>query len=1029
MLPNSSEMHLDTISNGNTMQHTLDCDLNQRQKRRCTAAAGLDETGRNQTDFVQSVMTDTSAETINSSTKTLPTPHMDLDSQSSVHDSHYPLHKEISFPAADVKISAYHTEWQTTISSVLPALVSIRFSQVAAFDTEGPLTSEATGFVVDAKLGLILTNRHVACSGPFLGEAIWHDHEEVDVFPVYRDPVHDFGFLKFNPTEIRYMGVKEIELAPDLAQVGLEIRVVGNDAGEKLSILSGSISRLDRNAPFYGDMTYNDFNTFYLQAASSTSGGSSGSPVLNLQGKAVGLQAGGHTKAATDFFFPLDRVKRALELLRNDQIIPRGTIQVQFLHRPFDEVRRLGLCKETEETVRKLDPKEIGMLVADVVVPKGPGFGMLDEGDVLITVNGQVITKFVPLEDILDNSVGKSVHIKVERGGEELEFDIPVQDLHSITPDRYVEIGGAKLNNLSYQLARQYCVPVSGVFLSEPAGMLRLTGAPDAGWIITTVDTIPTPDLDSLIAVFQKIPDRKRIPVTYYSIADVHSLSVGIINVDRHWSSFRLAVRNDKTGLWDFTQLGDPIAPIAIEPMNATFQQLDESLGPAQHLFQSMVKVNMSIPCRIDGFPKSRKQGAGLILDSKRGLVVVARNIVPFAMGDVTLTFSDSIIIPGKIEFLHPTQNISIVSYDPRLIGTTPVKSAPISSVSLAQGHRVTLVAFNHNQHPICIETTVTDISPATIPINAIPRFRAINFDSISLDTPLAHQCSSGVLADAEGRVQGLWLSFLGERTSSGGDNEYHLGLDIRFIIDTILPSLQKGVKPRLNGLSAEFVPIQISQSRNMGVTDEWVKRIEKANPKRRQIFMVKKTETGMKTGQVLKDLDLVLAISGKVVTLVSELDVREDWGEFIQMTVMRNKIEMQLTVPTDEMDGDSTHHVVIWGGAILQEPHKAVLQQSKTTPSRVYVTGRAQGSPAYTYGLTPTEWLTHVNNKPTPTLKEFVAAVKDLPDNSYVRVKTVTFDLIPWVISVKVVKHYWPTIEMVRDVTETTGWRKIEGV
>lgn len=70
-------------------------------------------------------------------------------------------------------------EWQATIENVVKSVVSIHFCQTCSFDTELSMSSQATGFVVDAERGYILTNRHVVCSGPFWGYVIFDNHEEV----------------------------------------------------------------------------------------------------------------------------------------------------------------------------------------------------------------------------------------------------------------------------------------------------------------------------------------------------------------------------------------------------------------------------------------------------------------------------------------------------------------------------------------------------------------------------------------------------------------------------------------------------------------------------------------------------------------------------------------------------------------------------------------------------------------------------------------------------------------------------------
>ncbi|XP_024974617.1 protease Do-like 7 isoform X2 [Cynara cardunculus var. scolymus] len=452
-------------------------------------------------------------------------------------------------------------DWRKALQKVVPAVVVLRTTACRAFDTESAGASYATGFVVDKSRGIILTNRHVTKPGPVVAEAMFVNREEIPVYPIYRDPVHDFGFFRYDPAAIQFLSYEEIPLAPDAACVGLEIRVVGNDSGEKVSILAGTLARLDRDAPYYKKDGYNDFNTFYMQAASGTKGGSSGSPVIDWQGRAVALNAGSKSSSASAFFLPLERVVRALTFLQKGRdsfqdkweavTIPRGTLQATFLHKGFDETRRLGLRSEIEQLVRHASPlSETGMLVVDSVVPGGPAHKQLEPGDVLVRMNREVISQFLKMENLLDDSVGQNVELELERGGRPLTVQLTVQDLHSITPHYFLEVSGAVIHPLSYQQARNFRFQCGLVYVSEPgAGVPRHA-------IIKKFAGEAISQLEDLISVLSKLSRGARVPMEYISYMDRHRRKSVLVTVDRHewYASPQIYTRDDNSGLWIIKQ-------------------------------------------------------------------------------------------------------------------------------------------------------------------------------------------------------------------------------------------------------------------------------------------------------------------------------------------------------------------------------------------------------------------------------------------------------------------------------------------
>ncbi|RWR94848.1 protease Do-like protein 7 isoform X1 [Cinnamomum micranthum f. kanehirae] len=453
-------------------------------------------------------------------------------------------------------------DWRKALKKVVTAVVVLRTTAARAFDTEAAGASYATGFVVDKRRGIILTNRHVVKPGPVVAEAMFVNREEIPVQSIYRDPVHDFGFFRYDPGAIQFLSYEEIPLAPEAACVGLEIRVVGNDSGEKVSILAGTLARLDRDAPHYKKDGYNDFNTFYMQAASGTKGGSSGSPVIDWQGRAVALNAGSKSSSASAFFLPLERVVRALNFLQSGGdafkskweavSIPRGTLQVTFVHKGFDETRRLGLRTETEQMVRHASPiGETGMLVVDSVVPGGPAHKHLEPGDVLVRINGEVITQFLKLETLLDDGIDQKIELRFERGGIPMTVTLLIQDLHLITPNYFLEVSGAVIHPLSYQQARNFRFQCGLVYVTETGYMLSRAGVPRHA-IIKKFAGEEITELDKFISVLSKLSRGTRVPLEYITYTDRYRSKSVLVTIECHewYAPPQIYTRDDSTGLW-----------------------------------------------------------------------------------------------------------------------------------------------------------------------------------------------------------------------------------------------------------------------------------------------------------------------------------------------------------------------------------------------------------------------------------------------------------------------------------------------
>jgi pro-apoptotic serine protease NMA111 len=394
------------------------------------------------------------------------------------------------------------------------------------------------------------------------------------------------------------------------------------------------------------------------------------------------------------------------------------------------------------------------------------------------------------------------------------------------------------------------------------------------------------------------------------------------------------------------------------------------------------------------------------VVDAERGLVVVDRNTVPVAPGDVTVTFAGTVQVPGRVVYVHPQHNYAVVAYDPRLIGTTQVKSAKLDPRELSPGEHLWVVGLGADSQMHSRDTEIASIEPLELPLSRTMHFRDSNLETVQLvNPPLDYD---GVLVDKAGRVLGTWSSFAYE-------NGRELAQDTRGVpIDIVADMLERVRTGRaLHSLEAELDEVSLANAREIGLPESWTQRLAAHTPTRRQALTVVRLVAGSPAAKLLQQGDLLLAIDGQVVTRFREVERAAADKQQVAVTVWRGHAEETLEVPTADLPGTDTERLVEWAGATLQAPHRAMSAQRGIPPVGVYVAYFAYGSPATRYGLYPGRRIVEVDGVPTPDLDTFLKCVTGRPDRSSVRLKTITWNNAAEVITLKLDKHYWPAYEL----------------
>ncbi|MCD6520510.1 MAG: trypsin-like peptidase domain-containing protein [Anaerolineae bacterium] len=304
------------------------------------------------------------------------------------------------------------------------------FAEIPGFPFFAPQTpeeyyqhGEGSGFVYDTQ-GHIVTNNHVVAGADEV-RVTFYDDTSVPATVVGTDPDSDLAVLKVKlpPEKLRPLPLGD----SDALRVGQKVVAIGNPFGLQGTMTAGIVSGLGRLLPATrsGERRYTIPDIIQTDAAINP--GNSGGPLLDLQGRVVGVNAAIESpvraSSGVGFAIPVNIVKKVVP-----DLIAKG-----YHEHPWLGISTLTLNPALAKAM-DLPENQHGVLVVEVVegspaakaklrpsrkVVEIEGQKVPVGGDIIIGIDDQEVKKFDDLISYLirHTEVGQKVRLRILRGG------------------------------------------------------------------------------------------------------------------------------------------------------------------------------------------------------------------------------------------------------------------------------------------------------------------------------------------------------------------------------------------------------------------------------------------------------------------------------------------------------------------------------------------------------------------------------------------------------------------------------------